>query len=162
MIILRLVNQSKYNIKFVKTIPYKINRKSKKVIIVSSLVSTLCFTNFQPVMTMDLSVPPTPVLKVHLNYEYIYELKVAPTIVPKSDKITFLKYEELPFYIYMMDHRFLETSETKKLINKILVVVIEASAAFVFLVFMWKIFGFIVHSFVRNNLNKVADRPNPF
>ena len=64
-------------------------------------------------------MPPTPVVRVQPNYKNTYKPKVAPTVSPKLDKITFIKYRELPVCIYMMDERFLKTSEASKLINKI-------------------------------------------
>lgn len=64
---------------------------------------------------IGLSMPPTPVIRVDKpSYDYGSKIKVAPTVSPKLDKITFIKYRELPVCIYMMDERFLKTSETIK------------------------------------------------
>ena len=126
--------------KFVKKLSSKVNRKSKRVIVV--LVSTLWFSNVQPAPAMGLSISPTPVVRVDPNCKHTYETKVAPTVSPKLDKITFIKYRELPVCIYMMDERFLKTPDTIRIINRIRGgSLIEAATALVVLVVMWQILG---------------------
>lgn len=108
---------------------------------------------------------PAPVVRVQPNYKHTYEMKVASTVSPKLDKITFIKYRELPVCIYMMDEIFLKTAETSKLINKIRGGgLIEAATALVVIVVMWQILGVGIEGFVPNNLNPGwgLDRPNPF
>lgn len=69
--------------KFVKKLSSKVNRKSKRVIVVIILGSTLWFSNVQPAPAMGLSIPPPPVVRVEPNYKHTYEMKVAPTVSPK-------------------------------------------------------------------------------
>lgn len=86
----RLLTPSKYVFYvFVRKLPSKVTRKSKRVIVGITLVSTLWFSNVQPAPARGLSIPPTPV--VQPNYKHTYEMKVAPIVSPKLDKITFTK-----------------------------------------------------------------------
>jgi hypothetical protein len=149
----------------VKTLASNAKDKTKRVIVVITLVSVFWFSNLESAEAIGLSMPPTPVVKVQPNYKDTYETKVAPTASPKLDKITFIKYRELPVCIYMMDERFLKTSETSKLINKIRGGgLIEAATALVVIVAMWQILGVGIEGFVLNNPNPGwgVDRPNPF
>lgn len=160
----RLLTPSKY-VFYVFVRKPKVNRKSKRVIVGITLVATLWFSNVQPAPAMGSSIPPTPVVRVQPNYKHTYEMKVAPTVSPKLDKITFIKYRELPVCIYMMDERFLKTSGARKLINKIRGgSLIESAAALVVVVVIWQIMGVGIEGFVRNNTNPGwgVDRPNPF
>ncbi len=112
----------------------------------------LVSSNIQSVEAIGLSLPPTPVVKVQPNYKDTYEMKVAPTVSPKLDKITFIKSRELPVSIYMMEERFLKTSEASKLINKIRGgSLIEAAAALVVIVVIWQIVGVGIEGFVLPN-----------
>ena len=152
----------------VKTLASNAKDKTKKVIVVILLGGALYFSNVQPSEAIGLSMPPAPVvinIIVQPNYKDTYEIKVAPTICPKLDKITFIKSRELPVCIYMMDERFLKTSETSKLINKIRGGgLIEAATALVVIFVMWQILGVGIEGFVLNNPNPGwgVDRPNPF
>jgi len=38
---------------------------------------------------MGLRIPPAPVVRVQPNYKDTYEMKVAPAVSPKLDKIRF-------------------------------------------------------------------------
>ena len=115
----RLLKPSKCKRQFVKKLSSKVNGKSKRVIVVITLVSTLWFSHVQSAPAMGLSIPAAPVVRIQPSYRHSSEMKTAPTVSPKFDKITFIKYRELPVCMYIMDERFLKTSETRKLINKI-------------------------------------------
>jgi hypothetical protein len=87
----------------------------------------------------------------------------ALTVSPKLDKITFIKFRQLPVCIYMMDERFLKTSEATKLVNKIRGgSLIEAAAALVVIVVIWQTVGVGIEGFVLPNPGWAVDRPNPF
>ena len=136
----RLLKPSKCKRQFVKKLSSKLNPKSKIVIVV--LVSTLWFSNVQPAPAMGLSIPAAPVVRLQPSYRHSSEVKTAPTVSPKLDKITFIKYGELPVCIYMMDERFLKTPDTIRIINRIRGgSLIEAATALVVLVVMWQILG---------------------
>jgi hypothetical protein len=147
----------------VKTLPSNAKDKTKKVIVVILLGGALYFSNVQPSEAIGLSMPPGPVVRVQPNYKDTYEMEIAPTVSPKLDKITFIKSRELPVCIYMMDERFLKTSEVSKLINKIRGgSLIEAVAALVVIVVIWQIVGVRIEGFVLPNPGWGVDRPNPF
>ena len=160
----RLVLITDSSVVFVKNVTLNVKTKSKRIVVVSILGGALYFSNVKPSEAIGLSMPPVTVVRVQPNYKDTYEMKVAPTVSPKLDKITFIKYRELPVCIYMMDERFLKTSGTIKLINKIRGGgFIEATAALVLMFVLWQIMG-VGESFVLNNPNPgwVVDRPNPF
>ena len=90
----------------VKNLTSNAKDKTKKVIVVILLGGALYFSNVQPSEAIGLSMPPAPMIRVQPNYKDTYEMKVASTVSPKLDKITFIKYRELPICIYMMDERF--------------------------------------------------------
>ena len=134
-----------------------------KLNVVILLGGALYFSKVQPSEAIGLSMPPGPVVRVQPNYKDTYEMEVAPTVSPKLDKITFIKSRELPVCIYMMDERFLKTSEASKLINKIRGgSSIEAVAALVVIVVIWQIVGVGIEGFVLPNPGWGVNRPNPF
>nr|UZC30166.1 hypothetical protein [Entomoneis sp.] len=136
---------------------------TQRIILIIALGSVVWFSNLDSVEAIGLLTPPTPVVRVQPNYKDTYETKVAPTVSPKLDKITFIKYRELPVCIYMMDERFLKTSATSKLINKIRGEgLVEAATALVVIVVMWQILGAGIEGFVFPNPGWGVDRPNPF
>ena len=64
----------------------------------------LVFSNVQSVEAIGLSLPPTPVVKVHPNYKHTYEMKVALTINPRLDKIIMLSTNRMIPLIYLNGH----------------------------------------------------------
>ena len=116
---IKLILITESTVLLVRNLSSNLNSKTKRVIVVITLVSVFWFSNLESAYAIGLSMPPPPVVKVQPNYKDTYEMKVAPTVSPKLDKITFIEYRELPVCIYMMDERFLKTSEASKLINKI-------------------------------------------
>lgn len=150
----------------VKTLASNAKDKTKKVIVLILLGGALYFSNVQPSEAIGLSLPPSQIVRVHKpSYDYRSEIKIAKIVSPKLDKITFIKSRELPICIYMMDERFLKTSETSKLIKKLRGGgLIEAATALVVIVIMWQILGVRIEGFVLNNPNPGwgVDRPNPF
>ena len=128
---------------FVRNVASNAKGKTKKVIVVSILVVALYFNNVPASSAIGLPMRPVPVVRVHKpSYDYRSKIKVAQAVSPKLDKITFIKYRELPVYIYMMDERFIKTVETRKLINKVRGgSLLEAAAALVLIVVMWQILG---------------------
>ena len=104
---------------FVRSLASNAKDKTRKVIVVSILGGALWFSNVQPSEAMGLSIAPTPVVKVQPNYKHTYEMKVAPTVSPRLDKIRFVKPSELPLWVYMMDEQFIRTPEVSKLIKEL-------------------------------------------
>ena len=96
-------------------------------------------------------------IRVQPNYKDTYEIKVASTISPKLEKITLIKSQKLLVCIYMIDERFLKTSGTIRLINKIRGKnLVEADIALIIIIVMWGILrlGVGIKGFVLNNLNR--------
>lgn len=133
---------------------------TKRIILIIALASVVWFSNLESAEAIGLSLPPSQIVRVHKSsYDYRSEIKIAKIVSPKSDKITL---SNLPICIYMMDERFLKTSETSKLIKKLRGGgFIEAATALVVIVIMRQILGVGIEGFVFNNPRGV-DRPNPF
>ena len=145
---IELVLITKSTVPLVRNLSLNLNSKTKREIVVITLASVFWFSNLESIQAMGLSVPPTPVVKLEPNYKHIDEIKVAPTVSPKLDKITFMKYRELPICIYMMDERFLKTSEISKLIKKLRGgTLIETAGFLILIVVLWQIMGVGIEAF---------------
>nr|YP_009028998.1 hypothetical protein [Cylindrotheca closterium]AGY78396.1 hypothetical protein [Cylindrotheca closterium] len=70
---------------------------TQRIILIIALGSVVWFSNLDSAEAIGLLTPPTPVVRVQPNYKDTYETKVAPTVSPKLDKISFIKYRELQF-----------------------------------------------------------------
>jgi len=46
-------------------------------------------------------MPPAPVVRVYPSYEHQYEVKIAPTVNPRLDKIYFMPNKEMILLIYL-------------------------------------------------------------
>lgn len=64
----------------------------------------LVFSNVQSIEAIGLSLPPTPVVKVQPNSKHTYEMKVAPTVNPRLDKILMLSTNRMIPLIYLNGH----------------------------------------------------------
>nr|YP_010283140.1 hypothetical protein MKU15_pgp051 [Nitzschia traheaformis]ULD15904.1 hypothetical protein [Nitzschia traheaformis] len=141
------------NGKFFCTLKNRITHKKKEIVI--SAVFILAGLLGVPEKARSIGVPIRLPSSPEMNRpapQYFYQH--GPTVSPKLDKITFIKYREVPMCIYMMDERFLKTSGTRKLINKIRGgSLIESAAALVVIVVIWQIMGVGIEGFVPNNQN---------
>jgi len=81
--VLRLLKPSKCKRQFVKKLFSRVNHKSKRVIVVITLVSKLWFSNVQPAPAMGLSIPAAPVVRIQPSYRHSSEVKTAPTVRPR-------------------------------------------------------------------------------
>ena len=109
--IIRLFTPSKFKRKavyvFVKKLPSKVNRKSKRVIVVIALGVGLWFCNVKPSEAMGLSLSPSQIVRVHKpSYDYRSEIKIAKTVSPKLDKIRLIAINEMIPLIYINGHYF--------------------------------------------------------
>ena len=82
----RLLKPSKCKRQFVS----KLNRKSKRVIVVIALGVALWFSNVQPAPAMGLSIPAAPVVIIQPSYRHSSEVKTAPIVRPRLDKIVMM------------------------------------------------------------------------
>ena len=87
--------------RFMTKLSSNTKRKTKRVIIVVCLGFVLVFSNIQSVEAI-----PTPVVKVQPNYKHTYEMKVAPTVNPRLDKILMLSTNRMIPLIYLNGHYY--------------------------------------------------------
>ena len=132
-----------------------LNAKTKSILII--LGATFYCTSIKPCQAMGVSVSPMTGIKSN----YKNEIRIAPVNNLKSNKISFIRPEELPMCFYMTQDRFSYQSTPIKLI-KITKIrdggFIELIASIVFIILTWKILKLNngVNSFTTNNweLNK--------
>ena len=86
--------------RFITKLSSNTKRKTKRVIIVVCLV----FSNIQLIEAIGLSLPATPLVRVQPNYKDTYEMKVAPTVNPRLDKILMLSTNRMIPLIYLNGH----------------------------------------------------------
>ena len=100
---IKLVLITDSTVLLIRNLPLNLKIKSKRIIIVVTLVSTVWFSNVQPSPAMGLSIPPraTPVGRVQPSYQHPAELKIAPTVNPRLDKIYLMPNKEMIPLIYL-------------------------------------------------------------
>lgn len=111
----RLVNPSKYKRQFV----FKLKCKSKRLIVIITLVSTFLFNKFEPATAIGLSLAPTPIVKIQPSEKYKYKVEIAKLITRKKDLIVYRSPKEILFLMYLNDPRILSNPEVLKLVNKL-------------------------------------------
>lgn len=105
----RLLTSSKFKRQavyvFVRKLSSKVNRNSKRVIVVIVLGVGLWFSNVKPSEAMGLSLSPSQIVRVHKpSYDYRSEIKIAQTVNPKLDKIRLIATNEMIPLIYINGH----------------------------------------------------------
>lgn len=160
------INRKKVRI-IVKTIALDVKGKTKKFIGVIFLEGSLYFSNIYSASGIGFNRPASPVVKVQSDHPDTSELKVAQTINRKLGKLTFSKSRPVPSFIYLMDERFLERSDTIKLINRVRGGgLIETAIFLILFVSIWQILKFvsIIDGFIPNNCNRElgVNRQNRF
>lgn len=106
---------------------------------------------------------PTRLPTTNINRPVLsYSVKAAPKVNKKLDKITLMEYESLPLCIYIIDGKFIQSSYSKQLINKIRGGgAVEAAAALLVLVIVWQIID-VGEIFIFNNFDWGLDRIHRF
>jgi len=169
----KVVKDTNYGIKLVlitdsavlliRNLPLNVMRKSKTIVTVSILVSTLCFSNVQPSPAIGLPISLAPVVRVQPSYQHDSKVQIAKVIPRKKDLIVFKSPKEILFLMYLTDPRLSSNQEVLKLVKEwrggswgLL-----GTAAFLGLIILIFSMG---EGFVANTLNPGwgLDRPNPF
>jgi hypothetical protein len=107
---------------------------------------------------------PVQVARAQTSNEDPFEVKSAPTVSPRLDKIRFVKPSELSLWVYIIDERVIRTPKISKLIKKLRGgSLIETVGALILIVVMCQILGGI-QGFVLPNPGWGVDRDrlNPF
>jgi hypothetical protein len=98
---IELVLMTKLTVRLIRNLPLNSKVKSKRIIVVSTLVSTLWFSNVQPSPAMGLSIPAAPVVRIQPSYRHSSEVKTAPTVSPRLDKIVMISTNKMIPLIYL-------------------------------------------------------------
>ena len=164
----QVINNRETVCRFVINIPSNIKDKSKRLIIVISLATLVCFSGLESADPIGLPMAPAPVVRVQPSFEDSFKhADIAKLVPPKPDHISY-KYlskskEELLLLIYATDPRLGSNQEVLKLVKELRGgrLVIVGTAAFLGLIILIFSMG---EGFVRNNQNPGwgLNRPNPF
>ena len=160
---IKLVLITDSTVLLIRNLPLNVKRKSKRIVVVSILVSTLWFSNVQPSPAIGLSMPPAPVVRVQPSYQHDSKVKIAKVIPRKKDLIAYKSPKEILFLMYLTDPRLSSNQQVLELVKELrggswgLV----GTAAFLGLIILIFSMG---EGFVPNNPNPGwgLDRPNPF
>ena len=91
------------------TIKDKVTSKNKEIILSAAIIFGALFgmpTAAKPI-GVPVLLPSAPEINRPASRQFYQH---APAVSPKLDKITFIKYKDVPVFIYMMDEKFLKTS----------------------------------------------------
>lgn len=151
----------------IRNLPSKVNRKTKRVILVIGLVSGVWFYGLESASAIGLPITPTPLIRVQPSLSLEHSLKkpeIAKELPRKPDRISYKCFskskEELLFLIYATDPRLSSNQQVLKIIKDLrggnLEVVILVGAIILILSLSQGA------SFVPNNQNPGwgLDRPN--
>ena len=154
--------------RFVINIPYNVKDKSKRLIIVISLATLVCFSVLESTHAIGLPMPPAPVVRVQPSFEdSLKNPDIAKLIPPKPDRISYKYFskskEELLLLISATDPRLGSNQEVLKLVKELRGGSCGIVGTAIFLGLIILIFS-IGEGFVPNNQNPGwgLDRPNPF
>ena len=75
---------------FVRNLAPNIKDKTRKVIVVIILGGALYFSNVQPSEAIGLPMSPAPVIRIQTSYRHSSEVKIAPTVRPRLNKIVMM------------------------------------------------------------------------
>jgi hypothetical protein len=160
---IELVLMTKLTVRLIRDLPLNSKVKSKRIIVVSTLVSTLWFSNVQPSPAMGLSIPSAPVVKIQPSYQHPYELKIMKVIPRKTDRISYKSSKEILFLMYLTDPRLSSNQQVLGLVKDLRGGSLGLIGTVAYLVVIILIFsmseGFVPHPVDPGwGLN----RPNPF
>ncbi len=96
---MKLVLISDSTILLFRNFPSNGNHKTNVI----SLGFALCFSNIQPSEAMDLSVPPTQIIRVQSSYEDRFELRTLKIIARTNNHIASESQKEILFLIHLTD-----------------------------------------------------------
>lgn len=98
---IELVLMTKLTVRLIRNLPLNSRVKSKRIMVVSTLVTTLWFSNVQPSPAMGLSIPAAPVVRIQPSYRSSFEVKTATTVSPRLDKIVMISTNKMTPLIYL-------------------------------------------------------------
>ena len=78
--------------------------KSKRIIILCILGGALLFSNVEAAPAMGLSIPAARVVRIQPSYRHSSEVKTAPTVRPRLDKIVMMANNHMIPLIYINGH----------------------------------------------------------
>ena len=101
---IKLVSITNSTLLLIRNLPSNGNYTTKRIILVIALVSGVWFSNLESAEAIGLSMPPAPVVRVYPSYEHPSEVKIAPTVNPRLDKIYFMPNKKIIPLIYINGH----------------------------------------------------------
>jgi hypothetical protein len=164
----QVINNRETVSRFVINIPSNVKDKSKRLIIVISLATLVCFSGLESADAVGLPMPLVPVVRVQPSFEdSLKNPDIAKLVSSKPDRISYKYFskskEELLLLIYATDPRLGSNQEVLKLVTVLRggSWVILGTAAVLGLIILIFSMG---KGFIPTNPNPGwgLDRPNPF
>lgn len=95
------------------------NHKTKRVILVITLVIVVWFSNLESGKAIGLSVPTIPVVRVQPTYQHDSKVKIAKVIPRKTDLISYKSPKEILFLMYFTDLRLSSNQQVLELVKEL-------------------------------------------
>jgi hypothetical protein len=119
---IELVSITKSNVLLIRNISLNLKGKSKRIVVVISLITVIWFSDLKSVEAIGLSMPPTPVVIVQASLEHSLKKPAITKLVPlKPDRISYKYFskskEELLLLIYATDPRLGSNQQVLKLVK---------------------------------------------
>ena len=89
---------------FIRNFASNAKNKTKKIIVITILGSTIYFSDVESSSAIGSSMPLPPVVKVQRSYKYLSEVKIASIPNKRCDKIYFVPDKRIIPLIYLNSH----------------------------------------------------------
>jgi len=147
----------------VRNLNPNVKDKTKRVILIITLVSVVWFGNLQSVNAIGLPMPPASVVRVQRSYHHDFKVQIAKVIPRKKDLIVYKSPKEILFLMYLTDPRLSSNREVLKLVKELRGGdwgVVGTTAVVVLIILIYSMGdGFVP---VNQNPGWGLDRSNPF
>ena len=114
----QVVKISYRNGKIFCTIKNRITHKKKEIVLSAIFIFGALFGMPEKARSIGVTPRVRSTLEIYRPAPQYFHQYV-PTINPRLDKITFIKLNELPLWVYMMDEQFIKTPQVSRLIKEL-------------------------------------------
>lgn len=116
---IKLVLITESTILLIRNLSLNLKGKSKRIVVVISLGTVVCFSNLESVSAIGLALPPTPVVIVQPSSQHDSKVQIAKVIRRKKDLIVYKSPKEILFLMYLTDPRLSSNQEVLKLVKEL-------------------------------------------
>ena len=116
---IKLVFITNSTVLMIRNLSLNLKGKSKKIVVMISLVTIVWFSNLESVSAIGLPIPAMPVERIQPSYQYDYNVQIAKVIPRKKDLIVYKSPKEILFLMYLIDPRLSSNQEVLKLVTEL-------------------------------------------